>query len=50
MQSAIVLIADAVAAPVGCSLSAMSSNETTVNKMTETLSFFRSIKNQAVMN
>lgn len=49
-QRAIVLIADAVADPSRFSLLAINADEVAVDEMTETLSVFRRIKDQTVMN
>jgi hypothetical protein len=49
-QRAIVLIADAVADPSRFSLLAINADEVAVDEMTKTLSVFRRIKDQTVMN
>jgi hypothetical protein len=49
-QRAIVLIADAVADPSRFSLLAINADEVAVDEMTETLSVFRRIQDQTVMN
>ncbi len=49
-QRAIVLIADAVADPSRFSLLAINADEAAVDEMTETLSVFRRIQDQTVMN
>ena len=49
-QCAIVLIADAVADPSRFSLLANNAAETAFDELTETLSVFRRIKDQAVIN
>lgn len=49
-QRAIVLIAEAVDDPLRFSLLAINADETAVDELTETLSVFRRIKDQTVMN